>query len=305
MNRPAINLAQIVVLIVLLVTAVGMSAAINAYGFNLRKKAIYPEDGRTLIASLPRETHRWIQQGPDRTESAEVIETLGTTNYINRTFIRKPLEGQRGPRHIVELHAAYYTNQIDTVPHVPDRCLIGGGWTMSQEMREIDLPLNPDLMFPDLTLPRDDTRINLGQQGELFTMRLPMNPDWTDAPGRTVRLPRDVGPGFPLRIRYNTFSPPGSDVQFYAGYFFIANGGFVASATGVRTLAFDLKNDYAFYMKVQVSTASASSDEEYAQICVDLLEDILPELMRCVPDWAKVEMGQYPADNPANPANQN
>jgi len=66
----------------------------------------------------------------------------------------------------------------------------------------------------------------------------------------------------------------------------------------VRLLAFDLRNDYAFYCKVQVSSDRAKSAEELAEWAGSLLGDLLPEIMRCVPDWAEVERGTYPEGNP-------
>jgi hypothetical protein len=82
---------------------------------------------------------------------------------------------------------------------------------------------------------------------------------------------------------------------FYAGYFFVANGGWVSSAEGVRLLAFDLRTKYAFYMKVQVTSVSGiTSGEQLAKEAASLLDGLLPELMLCVPDWVEVEEGRYP-----------
>jgi hypothetical protein len=83
-----------------------------------------------------------------------------------------------------------------------------------------------------------------------------------------------------------------------AGYFFIANGSAVAGADGVRLLAFDLKNDYAYYMKVQFTSMQAESPEELAEVASSLLDDLLGEMMLCVPDWIDVLAGRWPEDNP-------
>ena len=39
------------------------------------------------------------------------------------------------------------------------------------------------------------------------------------------------------------------------------------------------------------------SAEELAQEASSLLGELLPEIMRCVPDWVEVESGRYPANN--------
>jgi len=70
----------------------------------------------------------------------------------------------------------------------------------------------------------------------------------------------------------------------------------VPRAEGVRTLAFDLRSDYAYYLKVQFTSGAVSSSEELARQAGDLLEDLLPEIMRCVPDWIEVELGRYPPE---------
>ena len=80
-----------------------------------------------------------------------------------------------------------------------------------------------------------------------------------------------------------------------------SNGGWVASAEGVRLLAFDLKVDYAFYLKVQIDSADVQSPDELAALAGSLLDDLLGEIMTCAPDWTKVERGLWPPDNPRGP----
>ena len=88
--------------------------------------------------------------------------------------------------------------------------------------------------------------------------------------------------------------------RLYAGYFFVANGGTVASANDVRTLAFDLQSDYAFYLKVQVTSSTVSSKQDLTEHAGSLIGELMPEIMRCVPDWVEVQRGVYPDDNPRN-----
>ncbi len=67
-------------------------------------------------------------------------------------------------------------------------------------------------------------------------------------------------------------------------------------AEEVRFLAFDLRNDYAFYLKVQFNSQSVSSYDEFAAVSSSLLSELLPDLMLCVPDWVEVQNGRYPTD---------
>jgi len=106
-----------------------------------------------------------------------------------------------------------------------------------------------------------------------------------------------------MQLRVTEFTLPGRP-SLYAGYFFIVNGEHRSSAEGVRLLAFDLKTDYAYYLKVQFNSQRVDSAEELAEIAGDLLDDLLGELMLCVPDWADVTTGAWPEDDNKRPASR-
>jgi hypothetical protein len=152
-----------------------------------------------------------------------------------------------------------------------------------------DLPLNLDT---SAWVVDDETPEHLA--GKIFRVRLPN--EYSSAPGVKVRLPRE-----PKAIALRTMEFRSSSAKpLYAGYFFVANGGWVSRAEGVRLLAFDLRTKYAFYMKVQVtSVAGIDSGEQLAAEASTLLDALLPELMLCVPDWVEVEKGNYPEPAPA------
>ncbi|MBY0308853.1 MAG: hypothetical protein K2Q09_08940, partial [Phycisphaerales bacterium] len=118
---------------------------------------------------------------------------------------------------------------------------------------------------------------------------------WSDRPGMRARLPRNIDD---VALRITEFTDPKSNKKMYAGYFFIANGGVTPSAENVRLLAFNYRDYYAYYLKVQVSGQGYGSAEEVVQAAQSLLGELLPEIMRTVPDWVEVAAGQYPAGNP-------
>lgn len=283
LRRPAFLAA----LAVMVAGALGMNAAIRAYGFHLRKLPIHAPQGRQLRA-LPAETMHWTRIGADETvQTEEMLEVLGTQNYLTRVYGRKEsADGKRPER--VQMHAAYYTGMIDTVPHVPERCNTGAGWQLTGGPWVVDVPLDGSgwKAHPDAT-PEE--------AGRTYAVRL-SNEYSPFGRGTYVRLPRDLAPDRPLKLRVSRFSGP-EGVELYAGYFFIANGGWVASANEVRTLAFDLTDDYAYYLKVQFSSTDVESPEELAGRVGSLLDDLLGELMSCVPDWTEVQAGRYPEDH--------
>lgn len=294
MSRKAgigIKAARVGALAVLLASAVGMGAAIRAGGIHLRKIPIYPPENRQL-ANIPAETPGWVRLGVDVTESAEVLEVLKTENYVTRSYLKKGTGEGGTPAMVLEFHAAYYTGMIDTVPHVPERCFVGGGLQQSRASRVMDVEMPGASWVRDATVPEEFA----GRSGSIYTVRLNNNSAYTTAPGVRVRLPREVGPNNPIRMRVSEYLLP-SGQKYYAGYFFIANGGTVPNANDVRTLAFNLTDDYAYYLKVQVNSGTVGSVEELAEEASGLLDELIGEIMRCVPDWVDVEAGLYPAGN--------
>lgn len=285
--------AFFVALVILAASAAGFGRLIHVYGIHLRKLAIHPPDGRLLV-NIPSETENWIRLGPDEVMDAEVIATLGTENTVSRVYIEKNPADPARPI-LLNFHAAYYTGMIDTVPHVPERCFVGGGLQKSSASTVMDLPLDTGEWIADATVP-DSLR---GPLGAVYTA--PTSWSYSDRRGLRVRMPRGVGPSRPIRAMVSEFRVAG-DRAMFAGYFFVANGGTVASAEGVRTLAFDLRSDYAYYLKVQTTSASVGSKEALMTASASLIGELMAEIMRCVPDWIEVETGNYPADNPRRAA---
>ena len=290
--RGLVNPAFIVAFGVMASSAIGMKAALDHFKIHLQKKPIYPEpitgEARVLRA-LPVETAHWKRIGQDRIEPPETLETLGTDNYVTRTYIEKNPAPGRTARH-VDLHVAYYTGMIDTVPHVPDRCLVGGGLSLVGGPWMEPMPIGTGDWAPAAEAD------NPFAPTPLYTTRL--SNEWSTAGGgRRVNLPVGVTPDNLPMLRVTEFAGPGGG-KIFAGYFFIANGGIATSAEEVRALAFDLTNDYAFYMKVQVGPSRTENSAELAALAGELLTDLFGEIMTCVPDWAKVQTGRWPPDNP-------
>lgn len=276
--------------------SIGMHQAIAAMRLQLEKKPIYAPDDRQMAAIAP-ELPTWRRAGSDRRESPEVEETLGTRNYLNRTYVtREPDE--TGKLRPIDFHAAYYTNSIDTVPHVPERCFIGGGLQLADESRTVVVPLDTRRWAPDPRVPAELA----GRAGVLYTVPTAANPEHTSGtPNTRVRLPRDLTPidlptpelANPMKLRVGTYTDPVGR-RIYTAYFFIANGGWVPNATQVRTIAFDLTSEYTYYCKVQFTATEYDSLEHFLEAAGSLLGELLPEILRCVPPWVEVMLGEYP-----------
>jgi exosortase len=280
------NKGTIVAAGVLLLSAASMQAAIAGLGIHLKKLPIQAAEGRQ-VSAIPKETDSWIQVGTDEVMSAEMLEELGTKNYLNRVYRQKQVAAGKTPRHVT-LHLAYYTGMIDTVPHVPERCMTGAGFQMVADSKDLPLKFDAKPWRPDEAASQVlGAPVLTGTTG-LYSDR---------GPNRRVRLPVGIENA---EMRFSAFSVGTGNMKAtsHAGYFFIANGGLSASAEGVRALAFKLDDDYAYYLKVQVQTTDVESAEELRDLASNLIGELLPEIMRCVPDWTNVVKGDFPADNP-------
>lgn len=283
-GRVPMLVAMVVALGVLSASAVALGVVLRAFNIQLRKLPIEAPDGlkfHTLPSKVPADAPRWEQQGSDEIMSAEGLETLGTTNYVSRWYRRVDSDADAAPK-MLQLHCAYYTGMIDTVPHVPERCIVGGGMEIAGPTVVVPVPLDLSRLVPDPDHPADDARepLLMGRSAESHTR---------------IRLPRGVER---LEMLITPFRDRRAERTVYAGYFFIANGGVVGSANDVRLLAFRLEDDYAYYAKVQFLTATAENPEELASMAADILDDLFPDIMRRLPDWTEVEAGRYPEDNP-------
>ncbi|UYV14175.1 MAG: EpsI family protein [Phycisphaera sp.] len=275
-------IAAAVAVVLLATSGAVLGISIRALDLYLQKSPIYPSTG-LVMRDVPSESEDWIQVGPDRFEDSDTEKTLGTTNYVTRTYQEKnPADG--GVPRSIDIHLAYYTGSIDTVPHIPERCFVGGGMQIGAGTRVVDLPLDDSRWLP----MRDAPEV---MEGRAHTVTLARG-SYSNRPGQRVLLPLDPRD---MQVRVTEFSVPGRP-SLYAGYFFIVNGEHRSSAEGVRLLAFDLKTDYAYYLKVQFNSQRVESPEELAEIASALLDDLLGELMLCVPDWAEVSTGNWPEE---------
>lgn len=284
---PLANPAFLTAFVVLTISAIGLAYSVQAMGVHLQKKPIHPESG-LKFHTLPREFRGWEQFGDDPPPlSKEVLEELGTENYLSRWYIETDVpEGNTPDR--VELHCAYYTGTIDTVPHVPERCYVGGGMRIDGDSVVVDIPL-------DLSrFPRDPMLAGTPYE----SMRRGRTGPTSKQPGVYVTMPRGVEK---LRMSVTPFIDARGR-KLFAGYFFLANGGTVPTADGVRLLAFKLKDSYAYYTKIQFMSDTVDSPKELAAVAADVLNEIFPEIMRRTPNWIDVEEGRWPLDDPEEDA---
>lgn len=271
----------------LFASAAGFLALVSAKDLYLTKLPIQPVDsaGNFMpLRTLPTKVPGWNAPREDEKLSKESQDELGTDNYVSRWFVESPAPEGRAAMSL-ELHCAYYTGTIDTVPHVPERCLVGGGMAIDGASVIVDVPIDMSRMVID-------SDVDQSKYGLIYKARSPVTQT-------RFRVPAGIDK---LRMSVTRFRSQSGDRVLHAGYFFMANGGLVPTADEVRLMSFKLEDDYSYYMKVQFSSMSVESPQELAKLAGRFLDEMLPELAQRVPDWVDVKEGRYPGTSAAERA---
>lgn len=269
---------------------VAMLFVFSSFGFN---RIVYYMDAylkkepvplRTELSRIASQLGPWQADGPDQLMDVAQVETLGTSRYLNRTYVRE--DGHTGR---ILLHIAYYTGMIDPVPHVPDRCFLAGGMSIK------NLPVNLPLPIDTAAWREVPGKINTstGRPYRSVEGRKTFT-------GEAIEILMPVGK---FQIRTTEFEDETRpSLRIFAGYYFIANGRITPSPDGVRLLAFDLNDRYAFYCKVQFTMVGDRNldQETFVRIVSGFTDELLPELMQCLPDWSEVEAGTAETEDRVN-----
>jgi len=266
-DGPSGNAAAIsLVTATLLVAAVGVAGLVQTFRIVLVKQ---PLELRHAFNALPKEVGGW-QLDPDRQPpplDPEVVQTLGTTQYINRNYVYVDPE-TRATIHHLRLHIAYYTGTPDTTPHVPERCFVAGGL---QGVRSTTVGLALD-------------RAAVLDVGDETLARASLEP--------LVRLPlRDDG-SIPATVF--TFADAAGENMTNVVYFFSVNGRFMPTPEDVRFNGINIRDRYAYYCKIEVLVERTAKAAQAVAVAEQFLSAMLPEIMACLPDW-EVANGAPPA----------
>jgi len=262
--------------LILALSAVTLQVGVSALNVYLKKLPVYP---RKDLAVLPSVLDGWKKRGEDQRFDAAGVEALGTELYLSRTYAQV---GKGTPP--LQLHMAYYTGQVDAVPHVPDRCMVAGGYVpLTAEPVTLSMNIDMDAWGEDKTSQLDGAPYPTIEKWDVLRKV-----------NETIRLPFGD-----FELRSTEFSHPKlGDEHVFAGYLFIANGKTTAYPERIRMLAFDPSAKYAYYCKIQFTTNGGSqfTMEEFNALTSNFLSSALPEIMLCLPDWA--EVGQAETEQP-------
>ena len=262
-------LAFVIACVALLLCGTAFRGAVIALNYYLKKE---PVDLRAPLSLVPATLGSW-KMIEDHKFAAEMLQELGTDKYIDRVY--EHVDNPSGQSLLV--HVAYYTGMIDTVPHVPDRCMVAAGFITRSLPTNVPLTLDTSGWTPDpenLLNFASNEAYRVAYVRDVMGLTVPVRMPVGDLEIRTVELGSETSP----------------DERIFGGYFFIANGRVTPSPEGVKALAFNPQEKYAYYCKVQyIHFSRSATREKFLELVGDHLNHLLPEVMRLLPDWSEVE----------------
>jgi len=244
---------------VLFVAALSLNAATQYMKLYFKKE---PVSLAKALETIPRELGHWVQVSEDEALNPEMLDVLGTKQYVFRDYVDASVIGQaavdqfkgktvkeRGemmseiqahhPGALIRAGITYYTGMVDTVAHIPDRCYVADGFEPS-----------------NYTTPTWEVRDQDLQSRKIEVRYI----NFEDTTPNRGAIPRNVA------------------------YFFHCNGDYVPDPLRVRWRLQSLTERYGYYAKVELMTTMRDRDES-ARVMADFLGSALPEVEKCLPDW--------------------
>jgi hypothetical protein len=236
LRRPAF----VVVAAVLLVAAIGLNAAVNFMALHFKKE---PVALAHELGTIPGRIGTWVQVTQDQPLDSEMEDVLGTNKYIFREYVnesmvpgvaerfkdkdtetrRKMLRDirQKSPQAVIRLSVTYYTGMVDTVAHVPDRCVTADGYEPTSYEQ----------------------------------------PAWAIGRDLPPALKHGVGDKVQVRyINFENQTGASTD-PCNISYFFSVNGEFACDPLDVRGKLANLWEKKAYYAKIETMTMMPSKEE--------------------------------------------
>jgi hypothetical protein len=195
---------------------------------------------------------RYVADGPDEVMSEDVVDVLGTKDYLLRTYT----DTTKGPNEIgsaLKLNLNYYATGVGS-PHVPEICWAGAGLKEASSSKKI--------FTVDGVHRLDGTPIDLKMRMISF-------------------LPQQG----------NSLAAPEQDVTHLlnVAYVFEVNGDYVSTPQEVMSVFWKPANKHAYHTKIEVTVASASGQPQYCtqeeaqKVISDFIRVALPAVEECLP----------------------
>jgi hypothetical protein len=273
---------------VLFIAALTLNGAVQMMQLHFRKE---PVALRHPLDEIPPQMGPWLQLSKDQPLDKELQDTLGTDKYVFRDYVdtRHVSAGELAvfkkdlapadylrelsllqsekPGSVISAAVTYYTGLVDTVPHIPDRCYVAGGYE----------PIDHSYPTWDVTPP--------GVLGS-----------YADTASRELQV---------CFINFEDQTATRSTLPINVAYFFQCNGSYESDAiNGVRMRLQDLTERHGYFAKVELKTIMSDQIASKSTMA-DFLRYALPEIERCLPDWQAVKRSESQAAKPGETAANN
>jgi hypothetical protein len=195
---------------------------------------------------------RYVADGPDEVMSEDVVDVLGTKDYLLRTYT----DTTKGPNEIgagLKLNLNYYATGVGS-PHVPEICWAGTGMKEAPSSKKI------------FTVPGvhrlDGTPIDLKMRMISF---LPQQ-------GNSL-VQQDQDTTHLLNV----------------AYVFEVNGDYVSTPQEVTSVFWKPANKHAYHTKIELTVGSANGQPQYCtqeeaqKVISDFIRVALPAVEECLP----------------------
>jgi len=232
--------------------AVGLVVIPRALGMTLDKPPMPLPKPLTSLSKRLGTPVRYIAEGPDRLMNADVLEALGTKDYLLRDFRdTKKREGE--PGYELSLNLNYYASGNAT-PHVPEICWAATG------MRE-----------------HSKTNFNIDnvrrKDGSLVTLRMRL----------LTFYPRTSNVSEFFTGTQQATQDDEKKLKNVA-YIFEVNGDYVSNRREVMSKFWKPGNRFAYHTKIEITVNELCSVEEARQVVGDFMRASLAEIEECLPD---------------------
>jgi hypothetical protein len=267
-RRAAVRTALVACALVMSAVAVrGLEAMLNATFDKPRAELRWP---LRKIATELGQPVRYTATGSDEALDAEMVETLGTTEYLVRRYVDKAIP-LGTPGSLVNLNVNYYGTGTST-PHVPEVCWKGSGRVEAANSR---------VAFMVKGVKRRDGSI-------------------IDLPMRMISFVPAGGP---------TSNESGEPIYSNVAYVFHVNGEYVTGSQEVTSRFWKASYRFAYHAKIEVTPLDAAdptkasvltcTQAEAQKIVGDFVREVLPDVEMCLPDPA-ILTGEPAATSEAN-----
>jgi hypothetical protein len=270
----------VIAAVVLFLAALTLNGAVQLMKLHFRKE---PVELRHPLDEIPTQLGPWLQVSKDQPLDPEMEDVLGTKKYIFRDYVdtrqlgvgelatlKSEIATGDAARNVAQIQSdkpsavlsaavTYYTGLVDTVPHIPDRCMVAGGYE----------PIEHSYPTFDVSPP--------GSLGA-----------YSVAPARDLQV---------CFINFEDQTAARSSVPVNVAYFFQCNGSYESDPIdGVRMRLQNLTERHGYFAKVELKTVMSDTTAAKSTMA-DFLRYALPEIERCLPDWDAVKRSERANSN--------